>query len=387
MVFAKVCRAMINLREGENPSVEKRKPYALVAITKHGVEHARKYIEIFPYADLYYMKKFAYGDEEERRIQLFDGTVRLLLPALFQQYQGIICIISLGAVVRMIAPILIDKKKDPAVVVVDDKGQYVISVLSGHIGGANALTYEFAYAIGATPVITTASDVQRTIPVDLFGAQFGWEWESDEKLTPVSASVVNEEHVAIVQETGEKNWWTYDHPMPSHLKVYPSTTKAIQAKPEATLLITDRLIEPHEKSLLENGVLYRPKSLVLGIGCNRGTTLEEFEQVIDETLAELKVSKKSVKAIASIDLKKDEKGLLELATKYNWSFITYTPTELNEIPMQNPSETVFTYTGAYGVSEPAAMRYARAKSLLLEKKKSGNVTISVARINFEEDCT
>ncbi|WP_137742735.1 cobalt-precorrin 5A hydrolase [Robertmurraya siralis] len=375
---------MISLREGVISTIAKRKPYALVAITKHGVENARRYTEIFPYADLYYMKKFAYGDEDERQIQLFDGTVRLLLPALFQHYKGIICIISLGAVVRMIAPLLKDKKKDPAVLVVDDKGQYVISVLSGHIGGANALAGELARAIGALSVITTASDVQKTIPVDLFGAQFGWMWDSDEKLTPVSAAVVNEEHVAIVQEAGEKEWWIYDHPMPAHLKLYPSTKAAIEAKPAATLLITDRLIAPHEEVLLENGVVYRPKSLVLGIGCNRGTKVEELEQVVRDTLTALNLSIKSVKAVASIDLKKDEQGLLALTAKHNWSFVTYSAIELNEMPIQNRSETVYKYTGAYGVSEPAALRYARAKSLVLEKKKSGNVTISVARINFEE---
>ncbi|MFS0590077.1 cobalamin biosynthesis protein [Cytobacillus horneckiae] len=375
---------MISLREGEIPEVEKRKPYALVAITKHGVAHARSYAEKFPYADLYYMKKFEQGDEAMRQIQLFDGTVRLLLPALFQQYKGIICIISLGAVVRMIAPLLIDKKKDPAVLVVDDKGQYVVSVLSGHIGGANALTNEFANAIGATPVVTTASDVQKTIPVDLFGAQFGWVWDSEEKLTAVSASVVNEEHVAIIQEAGERNWWMHDRPMPANLKIYPSTNEAIVAKPQATLLITDRLLDEHEEVLINNGVIYRPKSIVLGIGCNRGTAMEEIEQVIDETLTELRISKKSVKAVATINLKKNETGLLELITKHNWSFSTYTPEELNEMPLQNPSETVFKYTGAYGVSEPAALRYAHTKELLLEKKKSGNVTISVAKVNFEE---
>lgn len=374
---------MIRLLESEIPVIKKRKPYALVAITKYGVEHARSYVKKFPYADLYYMKKFEYGDEESRHIQIFDGTVRLLLPALFQQYKGIICIISLGAVVRIMAPLLIDKKKDPAVVVVDDRGEYVISVLSGHIGGANALTYEFAHAIGATPVVTTASDVNQTLPVDLFGAQFGWVWDSEEKLTPVSASVVNEEHVAIVQESGERNWWMYDRTMPDSLKIYQSIDEAIRAKPQAALLITDRIIKRDEEVLLENGVLYRPKSLVLGIGCNRGTVMAEIDQVIDETLAELRLSKKSIKAVATIDLKKNEKGLLELTAKYNWPLVTYTPEELNEIPMQNPSETVFKYTGAYGVSEPAAMRYANAKELLLEKKKSGNVTISITRVNYE----
>ncbi|ATP38682.1 cobalamin biosynthesis protein CbiG [Solibacillus sp. R5-41] len=378
---------MISLQEGVIPKVDKRKPYALVSITKHGVENARNYAEKFPYVDLYYMKKFERGDESTRHIQLFDGTVRLLLPALFQQYKAVICIISLGAVVRMIAPLLVDKKQDPAVLTVDDKGEYVVSVLSGHIGGANALTHEFAKAIGAQPVITTASDVQKTIPVDLFGAKFGWIWDSEDKLTPVSASVVNEEHVAIVQETGEKNWWMHDTPMPETLKLYPTTEEVLAVKPHATLLITDRLIEPHEEALLQNGVIYRPKSLVLGMGCNRGTSAEEIEELIDETLVELKLSKKSVKAIATIDLKKDEEGFLQVAAKNNWAFITYTPAQLNEMPLKNPSEKVFNYTGAYGVCEPAALRYAKTNDWLLEKKKGSNATISVARISFDEEGT
>ncbi|MEK4423672.1 cobalt-precorrin 5A hydrolase [Solibacillus sp. FSL K6-1523] len=376
---------MISLQEGVIPEVDKRKPYALVSITKHGVENARNYAEKFPYVDLYYMKKFERGDESTRHIQMFDGTVRLLLPALFQQYKAVICIISLGAVVRMIAPLLVDKKQDPAVLTVDDKGQYVVSVLSGHIGGANALTHEFAEAIGAQPVITTASDVQKTIPVDLFGAKFGWIWDAEDKLTPVSASVVNEEHVAIVQETGERNWWMHDTPMPETLKLYPSTEEALAVNPHATLLITDRIIEPHEEVLLQNGVIYRPKSLVLGMGCNRGTSAEEIEALIDETLVELKLSKKSVKAIATIDLKKDEEGFLQVAAKNNWAFITYTPEQLNEMPLKNPSEKVHKYTGAYGVCEPAALRYAKTNDWLLEKKKGVNATISVARISFDEE--
>src|SRR5690606_15501857 len=125
---------------------------------------------------------------------------------------------------------------------------------------------------------------------DLFGARFGWVWDSEEKLTPVSASVVNEEHVAIVQETGEKDWWMHETPMPETLTIYSTTTAAIEAKPNATLLITDRLIDPFEEVLLENGVIYRPKSIVLGIGCNRGTALEEIEQVVLSTLLEQKLS-------------------------------------------------------------------------------------------------
>lgn len=368
------------------PEVHVKGDYAVVAITKHGVDIARTLGQSFQNADVYYMAKHANGDEELRGIQLFEGSVRLLFPALFPAYKGLIVIISLGAVVRMIAPLLQDKKVDPAVVVIDDKGEHVISVLSGHLGGANELTREVAASLGARPIITTASDVGQTIPVDLFGKRFGWVWESAsvEKLTPVSAAVVNEEAVAIVQESGERAWWEYDRPLPSHFSVYTSVEEALEVGGfSATLVITHRLLKAGESvRLLENGVLYRPKVLALGIGCNRGTSAEEIAAVIDETLVELGFSKKSVKAICTIDLKKDEVGLLEVVEKNGWEFVYYQPEMLNLVDIQDPSETVFKYTGAYGVSEPAAMLYSGSNELALVKKKSGNVTISVGIIQY-----
>lgn len=373
---------MIELQEAQKAVIKQKGDYAVVAITKHGVELARKLGNSFQNADVYYMSKFEKGDERKQDIQLFTGSVRLLLPSLFEAYKGLIIIISLGAVVRMIAPLLKDKKTDPAVVVIDDKGEHVISVLSGHIGGANELTKEVAAALKARPIITTASDVQGTIPVDLFGKRFGWVWDSAEKLTPVSAAVVNEEKIAVVQESGEKEWWHYGPSIPENIKLYHSVAEALNEKPDAALVITHRNLSEEENLILHNGVLYRPKMIVLGMGCNRGTSSEEIEAVIDETLEELNFSKKSVKALCTIDLKKDEAGLIEVANKNRWEFIYFTSNELNSIKIQDPSETVFKYTGAYGVSEPAALLYSGAEKLALTKKKSGNVTISVAVIPY-----
>ncbi|MGJ7034379.1 cobalt-precorrin 5A hydrolase [Anoxybacillus eryuanensis] len=352
--------------------------YAVVAITKHGVEIARKLYDQLPHAHVYYTDKFAKGDEAKKGIHLFSGNVRFLLAELFSAYRGLILIISLGAVVRMIAPLLKDKKTDPAVVVIDDKAEHVISVLSGHLGGANELTRKVANLLGARPVITTASDVQQTIAVDLFGRSFGWEWENENNLTPVSAAVVNEQHVAIVQESGERNWWTYDTPIPSNIRQYASIAEALEAEPDAALVVTHRLLEKEEEAILQNGVLYRPKVIVIGVGCNRGTSAEEIERVICDTLQQLRFSMKSVKALCTIDLKKDEEGLLAVANKYKWPLIFYTAEQLNAVPIDEPSETVFRYVGAYGVSEPAAKRYSGQQQLVLTKKKSGNVTISIA---------
>ncbi|KAF6567590.1 cobalamin biosynthesis protein [Paenibacillus sp. EKM202P] len=359
-------------------------PFAAVAITKHGVEMVRNLGASFPGTDVYYMSKFERGDEQERGIQLFEGSVKLILPDLFKQYNGIILFISLGAVVRMIAPILVDKKVDPAVVVIDDRGEHVISVLSGHLGGANELTRHVAAVLGARAVITTASDVQGTIPVDMLGRELGWVVDSFDKATPVSAAVVNEEPVVLIQETGERNWWRYDKPVPAHIKVYASMAEAAQEPFNAALVVSDRLLEPEEEErFLSNGVLYRPKSLVLGIGCNRGTALEELEAGVLNTFQELRLSVKSVRNMATIDLKKDEEGLLALCAKYGWELVTYTPSELNTVQLPNPSETVFKYTGAYGVSEPSALLSSGADHWLLEKKKSGNMTLSVARVPYE----
>lgn len=379
-----VAAEIITLQEGMIPDIRKSGNYAVVAITKHGVELARRLQRSFDHADVYYMSKFARGDESARNIQLFEGSVRMLFPALFPAYDGIICIISLGAVVRMIAPLLKDKKVDPGIVVVDDKGEHVISVLSGHLGGANELTREVAAVLGAAPVITTASDVQKTIAVDLFGRRYGWTWESADKLTPVSASVVNEERVAVIQESGEPDWWTYSAPLPSHIRVYSDIKTALGDKPQAALVVTHRILAPDEEPILKNGVLYRPKVIALGIGCNRGTSSEEIAAVIRETLEELQFSIRSVKAVCTIDLKKDEEGLLAVCAEHDWPLVCYTPEELNEMTIEDPSDTVYKFTGAYGVSEPAAKRFTGAERLALVKKKSGNVTISVGIMKFEK---
>ena len=155
---------------------------------------------------------------------------------------------------------------------------------------------------------------------------------------------------------------------------------ALAAKPKAALIVTHRLLAKEEEAILENGIVFRPKNVVIGMGCNRGTSAEEIEEVIHSTLAELNISIKSVKALCTIELKKDEVGLLEVVNKYDWEFVYYSAEKLNTATIEAPSDTVFKYTGAYGVSEPAVRIYTGVEQLELVKKKSGNVTISVGVI-------
>ena len=339
---------------------------AVIAITKHGSTIARK-LE----GDRYISAKF----RTEEPASYFDKPIKELTAEIWTKYEALVYVVSLGAVVRTIAPYLKDKHVDPAVIVVDDKAQYAISVLSGHVGGANELTEKIAEILGAKAVITTASDVGKTIPVDILGRELGWTTERDENITKVSAAVVNEEPIAFVQETGEKTWWKRETPLPKNIRI----TRLDDARnSKAVLLVTDRLIED---PILERAVVYRPKSLVLGIGCDRGITCEQLEEFVQVTLREHRLSFKSVRNVATVDVKEDEVGLQEFCGKHKLELVCYTSDQLREIKAPNPSATVEKYVGTPGVSEPAAM-LSSGGDLIVPKQKTSMMTLAVARVRY-----
>nr|WP_274528660.1 cobalamin biosynthesis protein [Paenibacillus piscarius] len=330
--------------------------------------------------------KYSGGLEQENgKLRVFDGPVKEQLPGLFREYEALILFFSLGAAVRLTAPLLRDKRTDPAVIVIDERGEHVISMLSGHLGGANRLTLQIAGLLGSHPVITTASDVQGTFAVDLLGREYGWRADSFAPMKAVSAALVNGEPVAVVQESGEEDWLPQGAVLPEHVRLFASTEELRQSgyRCHAGIVVSDRLLEEPEAGL-EAGhvVVYRPRSLVVGLGCNRGTSAEELEAVVKDTLTALKLSLSSVRNVATADIKGDEAGLLALCAKYSWKLALYSPEELNTIRLDLPSEVVFRATGAYGVCEPAALLSSGAASLLQPKLKSGNVTIAVARVVY-----
>lgn len=183
---------------------------AVVSITKHGIALAGKVVAALPGAQLFCPEKFRAAGETAapNAVHCYEGKVGDQVPALFAAFDGIICIVSLGAVVRLIAPHLKNKETDPAVVVIDEAGRFVIPVLSGHLGGANRLAGHLATALGAQAVLTTASDARETLAVDLLGRELGWTFEaSHDEIVRCSAAMVNDEPVALVQEAGSTDWW------------------------------------------------------------------------------------------------------------------------------------------------------------------------------------
>ncbi|HEX8606989.1 MAG TPA: cobalamin biosynthesis central domain-containing protein [Pseudoduganella sp.] len=233
----------------------------LVAITKHGAAQAARLAADLPEADICTAAKFAAAFAGlPNRVHAYQGAMRDEIGPLFAGYDQVVFFVSLGAVVRLIAPHLRSKDEDPGVIVVDDAGQYVIPVLSGHVGGANEWSERIAVLLGAAPVLTTASDVGRTIPVDILGRHLGWRVEAPKiNVTRVSAHVVNGEPIAFVQEAGSPDWWTRPTPLPENIHRFDRFADVPLERYAALLWVTHGDV-PAERwdALHERLVVYRP---------------------------------------------------------------------------------------------------------------------------------
>ena len=245
---------------------------AVLAITKNGVNIGENLKKLFPDWNVFAPSKLS---NENNEITWYSEPTSEKIVELFKNNNALICIFSLGAVIRLIAPYLKDKKTDPAVIVIDDKTNFVISVLSGHIGGANELTEEIAEKLGAIPVITTAADVNKTISVDLVGREFNWKIEDDSTVTKISAHMVNEEPIGIFQEAGKKNWYKE---LPKNVLIYDNFEELKKSNSKAHLIISDKIID---EQIAKESVIYRPPSLVIGIGLHWDTTKETIREGIE----------------------------------------------------------------------------------------------------------
>ncbi len=352
---------------------------AVVAVTRGGAVHAQRLSEQLPHATLFLPAKWC-ADHRSAKARLYTGRLSDLVAELFPQVRFLIVFAALGAVVRVLATHMRDKRSDPGVLVVDEGAHHVISVLSGHAGGANELARQVAALLGAAPVITTASDAQGVFALDLLGSQEGWACEREHWLTHAMAAVVNGAEVTIIQEAGETGW--QDSPaVPANVRIYNSlgayTTRAESQPPGPVVLITDR-VSPLAQ-LPEETVVYRPKTLVVGMGCERGVSLEELEAAMTTTLGTHDLAVTSIKHLATVSVKEDEAGLNAFAAKHHLPVLYYSPQQLCSVKVPNPSAVVAQAIGAPGVCEPAALLGAGVSELLVPKVKHGRVTVAVAR--------
>lgn len=291
----------------------------------------------------------------------------------FSEYDGLIFIMATGIVVRVIAPFIKGKDVDPAVVIMDEVGRFAVSLLSGHLGGANELAKEVAKHTGATPVITTATDVCNKPCAEDIARELDCEIENVPGIKNVNSAFLHDEKVAINLPAGEREAIAGC----GNFIFFDTLDELLASDCPARIAVTNKIIP----DILKNCLVFRPKNLVVGIGCNRNTSAEEIEDVVLKVLKDAGLSQKSIRNLATIDVKNDEEGLLNYAKKYDLTIDFFNKEELEPAKLVTPpSLHVIEAVGVGGVCEPAAMLSARASKLLVNKVKSGNVTVAVAEV-------
>ena len=285
------------------------------------------------------------------------------LISLWQDSSALIFIGALGICVRSIAPLMESKKTDPAVINVDAKGHYVQSVISGHLGGANALCNEVSAALGAKPVITTVSDTTGLWSLDVLPQQFGWQMECSGDLTQLMANFVNGKRCALLLEARDEGTLFLETEKPAHVDIYLSASDIDTEAYDVILAVTPGLYDFGAKA-----IFYRPAMVTLGVGCQKEIEAQGLITAVEALLVAHRISPLSVAAIGTAALKAHEVALQTLAAHYKVALQAFTPEELSAYNVPNPSDKVKDVTGNASVSEAVAMHLSK-NELLVEKQK------------------
>lgn len=277
---------------------------------------------------------------------------------------AIVFIGALGICVRMIAPIVNDKYTDPAVICVDSVGRNAISVLSGHIGGANQLCEEVAHIIGARAVVTTQSDNTGTWRLDLLGKSMGWVTDATRsEMNQAIATLVNGKPVGLLLDIRDSGTDYLETSLPPNVSIVDDRSNL--SKYELIIAVT-----PYIYNFETPTLFYRPLVLNLGVGCRHNCNPEGVAEHIGNSLVENGISPKAIKSVSTIELKRDEPLLAELSKWHNIHLCNiYTSQQLAGIVVPNPSEKVMEVAGVPGVAESCAIKASDNGKLILEKQK------------------
>jgi cobalt-precorrin 5A hydrolase/precorrin-3B C17-methyltransferase len=274
------------------------------------------------------------------RTRVYDGPVGDAVRAAFAECEQLVCFLATGAVVRLIAPLLGGKASDPGVVCVDEGGRFAVSLVGGHGGGANELACEVGGLLGAEPVVTTATDAVGIPGLDTLGLPV----EGD--VAGVTRALLDGEPVALDAETA-----------------WPLPPLPFAERGTRTVRLTDRAIEP-----ADGEVLLRPPSLVVGVGASKGAPVEEVLALVEGALRDAGLSPRSVAALATVDAKREEPGIVEAAARLGAPVVTYSAEELAAVEVPNPSGAPLAAVGTPSVAEAAA-RF-RGGELRVPKRKA-----------------
>lgn len=336
--------------------------------------------------------------------QSYDGSLRQTLADRWAEYDGFVFALATGAVVRLIAPLLQDKATDPAVVVVDEAGQFAISLCGGHQGGGDRLAQRVATCLQATPVLTGAANHHQLPALDLLGQPFGWRQGAGD-WTAVASALARGGPVQVIQEAGT-DLWRRDLPPEAPFQFdwpeWSAQGREMRPEPRARVWISPIQRQFSDQADIPK-VQWHPRVLWLGLGCERGSDRALMAWAVDRLCQAHHLAPGAIAGVASLDLKADEAGLLALCQERQWPLRCFPAEILNRVAVPNPSDTVAQAVGTPSVAEAAAIvaahqadgglgpvseppdpsRLRVAKQVYRHADYSGAVTLAVATATVE----
>ncbi|MGX8694021.1 MAG: cobalt-precorrin 5A hydrolase [Methanobrevibacter sp.] len=304
------------------------------------------------------------------KTDLYHKNVKKYFPILFYEYDAIIAIMASGILVRSIAPLIESKVTDPAVLNIDDNGNFVISMLSGHLGGANKLTQKVAGLIGATPVISTSTDVNKRLGIDVLAKDLYLSISNTKEILFFNKCILEGKEISLTINPDRNFNYLFKYLNDNTLEINVSIIYS--SKVDKNEIVAH--VDSHE-------IILRERRIVAGIGCKRGKECVNIYNGLKTSIKELNIDISRVNQLASAEIKKDEKGMLELSEKLDIPihFVDLERLRLFESNDIQKSEFVKSKFGIYGVCEPSALIMAGFDSELIYKKTSySGVTIAIA---------
>jgi len=355
---------------------KKRAGTAIIAVTQDGAGIGRSIVGTIKNARLFLPA--AMKGECKGRTIIYYTSLQEAVRELFFSCQQIICIMAAGIAVRMIAPSVTSKWDDPAVVVMDDRGKNIISLLSGHWGGANQLARDLSAMLGGHCVITTASDTRGLPALDVIVQQLGVGDFSKSTLKKVQAEMIAGNPVGFYPTELRVLPGMEGH---AQLYFYDSPAELLASGCTAGIIFSHDAKIPQKKS--GHFLCIHPRDLAAGIGCNRGVAARDIQKAVEKIFKKMKLPIASLYSLATIAAKKDEHGLLRFARDHALPLQFYSAAELNSVQVPS-AESVHARRalGVQGVAEPAALLCAQGGELLMKKEKLGELTLAIARMPF-----
>ncbi len=352
---------------------------AIVTLTSAGAELGSRLHAGIPGSVLYTMP----GRGAESSIEI-TGTLKEFTGSIFNSYNVIIFIMAAGIVVRTIADFIKDKTSDPGILVMDEKGKFVISLLSGHMGGANREAEFIASVIGATPVITTASDLNGMLSPDMLAMKYGCVISDMKICKDITAVMLNSGKIAFSNDCGIELYYPYVSNDFDFQGIIYLTNKVLEYEKNEEVI--DGMNGEKTKGVKTPSLHLIPKNIVIGTGCRKGNDPEELVTFITDELNLLGIDHRAVCSVSSIDIKSDEPAIKRAAEFFNAELMFYSPERIVEVEhMFQCSEFVREKTGAGGVAEPCAYLASDCQGeMLLQKKKRNGMTMAVMQKPVKE---